>query len=342
VNPHVRALFDAPAGFLNTATVGIPPMSAVAAMAAALDDWRRGNVQPTDFDALVDRGRAAWARLIGVDASTVAAGSAVSHFAGLVAGSLPEGARVLTAEGDFTSILFPMLAQADRSVVVDSVPLEALPEAREPVDLIAVSLVQSSDGRVTDLDRLRAAREATGAKLLVDVTQACGWLPLDCHDIDYVVCATYKWLLCPRGVAFLAVKRDHWDSLRPDHAGWYAGDDPWESIYGTPLRLAPDARRFNLSPPWLCWSAAAPTLELLAGLDPAEIYAHDVGLADQFLSGLGLPSQGSAIVAVDSPGAAERLAASGVKTAVLAGRVRASFHLYNTPADAHAAAEALR
>jgi selenocysteine lyase/cysteine desulfurase len=341
MNPDLRALFDAGPGFLNTATVGIPPAAAVDAMASAMDDWRRGVMRPTDFDPLVDRGRAAWARMVGVDVSTVAAGLAVSPFVGLVAGSLPDGARVLTADGDFTSVLFPLLAQADRNVTVESVPLESLPDASDPADLIAVSLVQPADGRVTDVERLLAAKEATGATLLVDVTQACGWLPLDCREVDFVVCAAYKWLLCPRGVAFLAVRPEHWVSLRPDDAGWYAGDDPWASIYGTPLRLAPDARRFNLSPAWLCWSAAAPTLELLAGLDPVELHAHDVGLADLFLAELGQPSQGSAIVTVDSPDASERLTAAGIHTAVRAGRVRASFHLYNTSDDAHAAAAAL-
>jgi selenocysteine lyase/cysteine desulfurase len=342
VNRELRALFDAGPGFLNTATVGIPPAEAVEAMAATMDVWRHGEMRPTDFDSLVDRGRAAWARMVGVDVSTVAAGLAASHFVGLVAASLPEGARVLTADGDFTSVLFPMLAQADRGVIVESVPLESLADAGGPADLIAVSLVQSADGRVTGLGQLRAARERTGAKLLIDVTQACGWLPLECADVDFVVCAAYKWLLCPRGVAFFSARADHWDALRPDDAGWYAGDDPWASIYGAPLRLAPDARRFNLSPAWLCWSAAAPTLELLAGLDMGELHAYDVGLADLFLAELGRPSQGSAIVTVDSPDAATRLAAAGIKTAVRAGRVRASFHLYNTAADAHAAAKALR
>jgi selenocysteine lyase/cysteine desulfurase len=341
VTPELRALFSLDPGFLDTATVGVPPTASVEAMLAAVDDWRVGNLRPTDFDGMVDRGRAAWADLIKVDVATVAAGLAVSHFGGLVAGSLPDGARVLTAEGDFTSVLFPLLAQADREVVVESAPLESLPAAGEDFDLVAVSMVQSADGRVVDLDGLLALRARTGLRLLIDVTQACGWLPCDCRDVDYVVCAAYKWLLCPRGIAFFAARPEHWDALRPTDSGWYAGDDPWASIYGTPLRLAPDARRFNLSPAWLNWSAAAPTLELIAGLDQEQIRIHNVGLADSFLAELGRPIQGSAIVTVDEPDAAEKLARAGIRTAVRAGRVRASFHLYNTPADAHAAAQAL-
>jgi len=50
-------------------------------------------------------------------------------------------------------------------------------------------------------------------------------LPLDVSSIDYVVCSGYKWLLTPRGVAFLAVRPDRADSLTPHSAGWYAGED---------------------------------------------------------------------------------------------------------------------
>ncbi len=51
--------------------------------------------------------RSSYARLAGVDPSVVAVGSQVSVFAGLIAANLPGGSEVLTATGDFTSILFP-------------------------------------------------------------------------------------------------------------------------------------------------------------------------------------------------------------------------------------------
>jgi selenocysteine lyase/cysteine desulfurase len=178
--------------------------------------------------------------------------------------------------------------------------------------------------------------------VLLDTTQSCGWLPVDGSVVDYVVCGGYKWLLCPRGTAFLAVRPELWDGLRPLAAGWYAGDDPWTSIYDLPLRLARDARRFDTSPAWFSWVGAAVSLELLAGLDMATVRDHDVLLADTLLERLGLPPQGSAIVTLDAGGgASERLAAAGVRTAIRAGRVRASFHLYNDLADVELAATAL-
>jgi selenocysteine lyase/cysteine desulfurase len=54
-----------------------------------------------------------------------------------------------------------------------------------------------------------------------------------------------------------------------------------------------------------------------------------------------LPPGDSAITVVDVPGADERLRRAGVRTAVRAGRVRASFHIYTTDADVDLALNAL-
>lgn len=341
MTPAVRALFAPDPGYLDTASLGVPPLPALAALESVLDDWRTGRLHPPDFDDAVHRSRAAWASLTGVDVDRVAVGSTVSQFVGLVAAALPDGARVLTAQGDFTSVLFPFLAHADRGVTVEELPLEQLPELRGPADLVAVSAVQSADGRLVDLPALLPAARAAGARVLLDTTQSCGWLPLDVAEVAYVVCGGYKWLLCPRGTAFLSVRTELMDALRPLAAGWYAGDDPWTSIYGSPLRLAADARRFDQSPAWFCWTGAAVALELLAGLDMEAVRRHDVRLADLFLARLGLPPRGSAIVTVDGKECAQRLADAGVRASVRAGRVRASFHLYNDEADVERAVAAL-
>jgi selenocysteine lyase/cysteine desulfurase len=342
MTPEIRALFAPEPGYLNTATTGVPPQAAVAAMHDVVDQWRRGQLAPAQFDEVVHRSRRAWAALTGVPVSSVAIGAAASQLIAPIAAALPDGARVVTAAGEFTSVVFPFLAHADRGVTVETVPLEEITDRREPADLIAVSAVQSADGRVIDLPALLAAGWRSGARVLLDTTQATGWLPLDCAQVDYVVCAAYKWLLAPKGAAFLSVRPELLDEIRPLAAGWYAGDDPWTSIYGPPLRLARDARRFDIAPAWFCWAAAAESLELLAGLNMIDVHRHDVGLADAFLAGLGLPPQGSAIATVDVPGATERLAAAGVRTAVRAGRVRAAFHLYNDLDDVAMAVAALR
>jgi selenocysteine lyase/cysteine desulfurase len=58
-----------------------------------------------------------------------------------------------------------------------------------------------------------------------------------------------------------------------------------------------------------------------------------VTLANRFREGLGLESGDSAIVFCDAPGATERLERAGVRAAMRGGRLRTSWHVYNTDAD---------
>ena len=274
----------------------------------------------------------------------VAIGNQVSTFTGLVAAALPDGARVLAAEEDFTSVLFPFLAHADRGVHVQTVPLAGLVDALRPgVDLVSVSAVQSADGRLVPggLDAFASSAAHHGCLTYVDASQAVGWLPFHADRFDFVSCAAYKWLLSPRGTAFGVVRPERLAMLRPLYAGWYAGDDPWTSIYGPPLRLAKDARRLDISPAWLPWAGTMPALALLAEVGIAAIHRHDLDLANALRERLGLPTGDSAIVTVAAEGALERLRAAGVKASVRAGAVRLSFHLHNSQADVDAVARAL-
>ncbi|TQS44381.1 aminotransferase class V-fold PLP-dependent enzyme [Cryptosporangium phraense] len=329
----MRKQFTPDPGFFNTASLGAPPRVTVDAVRDAIDAWSHGRATAGDFDVSVVGAREAFARIAGVPAASVAAGSTVSPLVGLIAAAVPTGAEVLVADDDFTSLLFPFAAQGRLNL--RSVPLASIAaEVRNSTALVAVSAVQSADGALVDLPALRSAVEASGAQLLLDTTQATGWLPLDLSWVDYVVCGAYKWLLSPRGSSFLVVRPDRVDSLVPHAANWYAGADIWASIYGLPLRLAPDARRFDTSPAWFSWVGTATSLQLLADLDPDEIHAHNVAMANRLRTGLGLPDGNSAIVSVpmDSAGQ-ERLRAAGIRTAIRAGAVRFSCHLYTTPED---------
>jgi selenocysteine lyase/cysteine desulfurase len=104
-----RAEFDADVTYLDTATFGLPPRRSWAALQQALAQWRAGTADAVGYDLPLAAARSSYAHLAGVDPSVVAVGSQVSVFAGLIAANLPDGSEVLTATGDFTSILFPLL-----------------------------------------------------------------------------------------------------------------------------------------------------------------------------------------------------------------------------------------
>lgn len=329
------AEFDVGPGYLNTASIGVPPVAAADAVAAALHGWRTGAGRATDFDAPVATARAAFGELVGFGADRVAIGGSVSGCVSLVAAGLPPRSRVAVVAGEFTSLSWPFAARGHD--VTEVAPSELGARAVD-FDAVAVSVVQSADGTVADLDALRAAR-AAGTTVVLDATQSAGWFDADLSFADAVVAAGYKWLLSPRGVAWLAVHPDR--DPPAGQAGWYAGDDPWTSTYGLPLRLSGSARALDTSPAWYCHAGAAVALPWLAGLDRAAVHAHCAGLADTLRAGLGLAPAGSAIVAVTTPEASERLTAAGIVFSARAGAARLAFHLYNTDADVARALDAL-
>ena len=330
--------------YLNSATMGLPPRATLAALAVAQDDWRRGTAHAPDYDADVASAREGYARLVGVPTETVAIGSQVSPLVALVAAVVPDGSTVLVPAGEFTSVSFPFLAQQARGIRVVEVPL---PEIAEHVDgttgLVALSAVQSSDGAVAPLAAVEAAAARHGVDVLVDVTQAAGWLPLAASRFAYTVCAAYKWLLSPRGTAFLTVRPDRWERLVPAAAGWYAGELPWSSIYGSPLRLASDARRFDVSPGWHAWVGTAASLGLLERVGVPALHEHALRLEAAFSAAAGLEPVGRAVRALSAdeqvPGL---LDTSGIVAAERAGRLRVSFHVNNTVEEVERAGAVLR
>jgi selenocysteine lyase/cysteine desulfurase len=326
--------------YLNTATYGLPSQPTWDAVQAALEDWHHGRTSYEGWNETTGRARALFARMVNVPVEDVVTGPAVSALVGLVAEALPDGARVLVPEGDFASLMFPFMVQADRGVETRVVPLDRVAEEiDERTDVVAASLVQSSSGAVLDLDAVIGAARAHDALVVLDAIQACGWLPFDASRADAVAVHGYKWLCSPRGSAFMYVRPELQAQMRPLNAGWFAGEDPYASYYGPPMTLASDARRFDTSPAWFSWVGTEAALQTLLDIGIDAIHEHDVGLANRFRAGLGLEPSDTAIVSTSAD--ASRLEAAGIRAAVRAGGLRASFHVYNTEADVDAALEAL-
>src|SRR5699024_2737071 len=98
---------------------------------------------------------------------------------------------------------------------------------------------------------------------------------------------------------------------------------PWQSIYGTPLRLAETAKRFDVSPAWHSWVTQAPSLELLTYVGKHTLHANAVSLAKRFCDAADVPFTGSAIVSVGiDDQAPARLRDAGVAAAMRAGQLR--------------------
>jgi selenocysteine lyase/cysteine desulfurase len=327
------AEFDGADGFLDTATYGVPPRFAAEALLDCVRSWQQGTLDVSIFIEPIRASRAAYASLIGADEDRVAMGTSTSSLIGLVAAAIPHGSRVATVRGEYTSVTFPFAVQAGRGVTVTEFPAGRLEEAAGDFDVVAASLVQSADGAVLDVETLRSSVADSGALTVIDVAQALGWKNIDLSWADVAVAPSYKWLLGPRGVGWMSLSQRISEVLVPHLANPFASEDLFSTLYGLPLRLAADARRFDASPAWFSVLGAGLALPWIASLDRAAVEAHTVGLANRLRAELGLAPVDSAIVSIPAAHAADALQKAGIRASVRAGATRVGFHLYNTEAD---------
>lgn len=338
-------------GYLDAPTMGLPTKATTEAMRRHIDDWQAGRCNAAGFDEDVRRSRAAFAKLVGVNPDDVAIGGQVSPLVGLVAASVPDGAKVVLPSAEFASVSFPFLVHADRGVEVVQVPLEGLADALdESVHTVAFSLAQSSDGRVADADAVMEAAARSGTRTMVDLTQAAGWRPIEAIRFDVTVTGTYKWLCCPRGSSFLTATAEIREQMRALYPNWYASADIWGSIYADELALAEEVRRFDTSPAWPVWVGTTPAVELFAALhrdDPETgraVAAYGIGLANQVRTAIGMEAEERPVISLPDEGgrAKAALEAAGCRVAGRGSGVRIGFHLWNTEDDVDRVVDALR
>ena len=349
----LRSEFVDPSGYLSTATRGLIPAGAREAVHEAID----GRPPPEDPDGgtPISRSIALFAEMLGVRSDHLAIGSQTSVTSSLVAGNvrhLGAGDEVLCVYGDFGSVVFPFGDSATSSDYrVRHVPLAALAdEISDRTAVVAFSYVQSADGALAAWDDILQAAREHDTWTYADLTQAAGWVPFGGAghprpgDADVTVTAAYKWLWTPRGVTLSSFSDRAIERLRPVHTSWHSGVDLDMSGYGPTVQLAPDARRFDVSPAWPQYNAMEHSLRLLGSVDPQALYDWSVGLADRFRQELGLEPAGSAIVSIADPDGAIYAAgqAAGLTLASRQGGARFAFHAYNTLEDVDRSVAAVR
>ena len=357
-----RSLFPAleRVTYLNNATAAPGAVPVLESLRRVQAEWESGEFSWQAWESEGEATRDLFGRIVGGAGKDVALVPSVAEAAATVAASLPPG-RVVVGEREFASNLFPWLALRDRGFDVVEVPAldgvvrtEALMEAiTGDTVLAAVTEVQSSNGfRVRLQDLGRRCREV-GARLFVDGCQSLGALRLDVDSagVDFVAAHGYKWLLAPRGAAWLWVRPERLAEVAPLAPNWKSIPDPYTEYYGGPLTLATTARKLDAPLAWFSWPGAHTALELLTGLDPVAVERRCLDLAATFREeaiGRGFdlvpqdePSQIQGISLSDPRGVRERLLARKVVGAVRADLLRLGFHAYNDESDVAAALDAL-
>ena len=260
------------------------------------------------------------------------------------------GDAVAFDAGEFPSLVAPIALRRNPPVRLlqarGSEPDRLVRAADAGTRIILASYVSFLTGERTDLRALRARADEIGALLVVDFTQASGYLPIEASLTDFAFSACYKWMLAITGTAVA-----YWNSQRqpdwsPTSAGWHSlapgryGFDPVPPLRG-------DALRFTRGNPghsaiYVLNSA----LSFLSQYEMTAVQAHVQTLTQALRAELSSrqyalttpadPVRHGASVCFAAPDAAaivDRLNERNVYAWNGQGRVRFSFHGYNTLTD---------
>jgi selenocysteine lyase/cysteine desulfurase len=215
----LRDLFEIPSGTTYLNAAAMLPSTKLVRIAGERGVARKSapwEIGWPDYFTEVDIARGEFAKLIGAKADDIAIIPSVSYGAETAAKNLPlgHGQTIVMLAGQFPSNFYAWqnLAAAHGGALIEvRCPdnwdwTQAVCDAIDDrTRIVALPHCHWTNGVRLDLARIAAHARAVGAALSLDLTQSLGVLPLDVAEVrpDFLIVASYKWLMGPYGVAYL-------------------------------------------------------------------------------------------------------------------------------------------
>lgn len=251
---------------------------------AYLRSWREEGMNWDAWIAKVDGAKRQFAQLINAEPDEIAVTMSVSDATINVASAcLPDQwkDKIVTTAAEFPTVGQIWLAQQRYGWQVDFVPVRNgqlyLDDYRQAIDdrtaLVSATHVYYQNGFKQDLKAISKLAHGHGALFYVDAYQSLGTTPVDVKamQIDMLSSGVLKYLLGLPGIAFLYVRRDLADKLRPASTGWFGQQNPF-AMEVNRLDYATGARRFDTgTPPIIAAYAAEAGLSLINQVGATEI-----------------------------------------------------------------------
>lgn len=267
--PSQRNQFDIPENiaYLNCAYMSPLMKKVVEAGKLGVDlKSRPWQLTPADFFTVPDQVRTKSAKLIGAEPADIALIPSVSYGIACATKNLTvePGQEIICLTDQFPSNIYPWRQMASERG--GSVRMISENEARtgnghtdwttallnticDKTAIVAIPHCHWTNGAIIDLVRVGEKARAHGAALVLDITQSCGALPINVEDVqpDFLICASYKWLLGPYSTGFLYVA-PKWQSGRPLEEGWIArkGSEDFRRLVDYHDEYQPGAVRFDM------------------------------------------------------------------------------------------------
>lgn len=289
---------------------------------------------------------------------------------------LKAGDRILLSALEHHSNIVPWQMVAERvGAAIDVVPLtrdhridlDAMAEMLTPAHkLVALAHVSNVLGSVLDAKRAAQLAHGVGAKILIDGCQAVPRLPVDVADLDcdFYVFSAHK-LYGPTGLGVLWGRAELLDAMPP----YQGGGSMIDRVTFAKTTYAPAPTRFEAGTPHIVGVLGLhAAIDYVEGIGLDRIHAHETALVRQTREALSAINSVRLFGPEDSAGIVS-FAIEGVhphdigtildeaKVAIRAGHhcaqplmetlgveatARASFGVYNGPADVEALAKGIK
>ena len=295
-----KAKFHLPDGviYLDGNSLGPMPLAARDRVAAMMSD---------EWGELLIRGwnQAGWmaqpgrvgdriGRLIGAPEGSVVIGDTLSiKVYQALASALemrPDRRVILSDRGNFPSDLYMaegLIRSLDRGHELRLVAPQDV-EATIGGDLAVLMLteVDYRTGRKHDLAGLTEKAQAAGALTIWDLAHSAGALPIDvtAAQADFAVGCTYKYLNGgPGAPAFIYVRPDHLDGLRPALSGWLGHQAPF--AFDLNYRAGSGIERLRVgTPPVIALAVLETALDVFESVDMDDVRAKSIELSELFIA----------------------------------------------------------
>jgi len=295
-----KHLFDLPEGviYLDGNSLGPLPKTVGAHVAGVItDEWGAKLIKgwnEAEWMAQPARVGDRVGALIGAPAGSVVMGDTLSIkvYQALAAAleMRPDRRVVLSDSGNFPTDLYiaeGLLASLDKGHALRVVAPEDVEGAID--DSVAAVLLTEVDyrtGRLHDMAAITAAAHDAGAVMIWDLAHSAGAIPVDlaASGAEFAVGCTYKYLNGgPGAPAFIYVRPDLADTVRPALAGWLGHAAPF--AFDLDYRPAPGIERMRVgTPPVLQMSALEAALGVWDGVTMADIRAASISLQERFIA----------------------------------------------------------
>jgi selenocysteine lyase/cysteine desulfurase len=347
-----------------------------AAMDALLRERNPTSIKPEDFFSLPKEVKARFAELVNCDPLQVALISSSSYGFATALGNITcePGQHAIVLEDEFPSGYFSLKTWCDANTAIlkvvgpdkDAVtPGESwnknlLDSITSETAVVLMSSVHWMNGLKFDLESIGQKCKTVGAIFIVDGTQSVGAAEMDVKrfKIDALICASYKWLFGPYGIA-ISYFGHAFDGGQPLEESWMnrTNSQDFSNLTNYDHEYTEDSGRYNVGEmsnfillPMLnealkqinewtvpeienyCHELTIPLYEYLKSRD---FVLEEERYTSHHLLGLKLPA------AIDGELLKSNLQAKKISVSNRGGNLRVSLNLFNTAEDVNALIEVL-